>query len=109
MKMRIIFKSGAIVDVDVTEFTIGESKLNHVLTSLEWRWDSYMTTVLKFIRLDEIVAILRVDEGDGTDGIIDDQRSSDIIDDKWGKRAEAAGSAESTPALETRSEEVDGG
>jgi hypothetical protein len=85
MKMRIIFKSGADVTLDVTEFTIGKNGFGN-LRSLQWSYKD-AAVAMKYVDIGEIACIVRIYEED----------------------AEAAGGSESTTALETRLEAVDGG
>ena len=82
MKMRIIFKSGVEVTTEVNEFTIGRSRLTGALEELSWKYNTDTEVIMKYVDPSEVVCVLRITDDNDQD-------------------AEAAGSAESTPALET--------
>lgn len=68
--MRIVFKSGTVLDVDVTNFTTSKNPI-HGLSSLKWTdevGDSVIT--LHHVNLDEVAAIAAVHEPDNTDSEI---------------------------------------
>lgn len=68
MKMRIVFKGGAVLDVDVREYTVKRNNFTGELVGLNWTSvDGRPGLVtLKRVGLDEVAAIATVwEEGDG--------------------------------------------
>lgn len=59
MKMRVILKSGAQFDADVTEFIVKRSTVDGGITELNWTHGG--KNRLNYLRLDDVVAVLRVD------------------------------------------------
>lgn len=62
MRMVITLKSGAQVSADVTELTVGRSKLTGERERLAWTSSSDRTSKLQYVRLEEIAAIHTEDE-----------------------------------------------
>ena len=56
MKVQIVLKSGASIEVDLEELQIGRSPLNGELTSLTWT-DQEGGVGLQFLDLSEVAAI----------------------------------------------------
>lgn len=72
MKMRLIFRSGAHTDVDVTEFTVNRNRFDGRFLGLDWTTPGGFATKLSYVRLDEIAAVVTIaepgDDGDGGGG-----------------------------------------
>ena len=58
MKVQIVLKSGASIEVDLEELQIGRSPLNGELTSLTWT-DQDGGVGLGFLNISEVAAITR--------------------------------------------------
>jgi len=58
MKVQIVLKSGASIEVDLEELQIGRSPLNGELTSLTWT-DQEGGVGLGFLNISEVAAITR--------------------------------------------------
>lgn len=68
MKMRLIFRSGAQVDVDVIEFTVKRYRVEGGLAGLDWTTPVGYAAKLSFVRLEEVAAIVNITEpGDDED------------------------------------------
>lgn len=61
MIMRIVFRHGHHVDVPVTSFELN-ANLNGDLIKVVQRWGDDAPVRLRFIRLDDVVAVLAIDE-----------------------------------------------
>lgn len=60
MKVHILFKGGASIDVDIDEFEKGVSVVTGGLTSFKWTTPEDFTKKLSYINVNEVVAIVRV-------------------------------------------------
>ena len=58
MKVQIVLKSGASIEVDLEELQIGRSPLNGELTSLTWT-DQEGGVGLGFLNISEVAAVTR--------------------------------------------------
>ena len=67
MKMRLILRSGAQVDVDVTEFTVKRNRFDGSFVGLDWTTPVGYAAKLSFVRLEEVAAIVTLAEV-GDDG-----------------------------------------
>lgn len=69
MKMRLVFKGGAVVDVDTDEFTVTRDPLGSGgLTRLGWTTPREFEVKLSWVNLGELAAVVHVVEtGDGED------------------------------------------
>lgn len=64
--MRLVFKGGAVVDADVTEFSTGHHPLTGEITKLSWKSPEGARVKLSNINVDQLAAVLRVeDDSDG--------------------------------------------
>jgi len=62
VKMRVILRSGAIIDVDVTEFSTGRNLVTGDLYELKWEFNEDEKVKLKYIRPDDVAAVLAIHE-----------------------------------------------
>lgn len=60
--MRVILRSGMIIDVNVTEFTTGRNLVTGELNELKWKFDEDETVKLKYLRPDDVAAVLAIHE-----------------------------------------------
>jgi hypothetical protein len=62
MKMRVILRTGTIIDVDVTEFTVCRNSVTGGLDELKWSYvgDETVTVKLKYLRPDDVAAVLAI-------------------------------------------------
>jgi len=58
--MRIILKSGVIIDTRVKEYTIKKNTITDEITSLNWTMPEGNAESLKYLRLEEVVAVVTV-------------------------------------------------
>lgn len=62
MKMRVILRSGAIIDIDATEFSVGRNVVTGGLDELKWSYAGDETVKLKYVNVDEVAAVLAIHE-----------------------------------------------
>lgn len=61
MKMRIILKSGAVIDTRVSEYTVGKNRITEEIESLKWTLKNGKSgESLKYLRLEEVAAVVTV-------------------------------------------------
>lgn len=60
--MRVILKSGTEILVDLTAFTVQQSPVTGDLIELKWTAAEDATSTLNYVRVDDVSAILRIDE-----------------------------------------------
>jgi len=73
VKMRLIFRSGAHTDVDVTEYTVKRNRIDNRFVGLDWVTPGSFAAKLSYVRLDEIAAVVTIAEpGDDGDNPQDD-------------------------------------
>lgn len=70
MKMRLVFKGGAVLDVDVEEYSVTRSNFTGELMRLDWTLPDRRPgmVALKRVELGEVAAVATVwEEGDGAE------------------------------------------
>ncbi len=68
-KVRILFKNGKTIEVEVENMKVNKDNLNNDLTGISWKGAKNINPM--YIRLDEVVSIFEVlgekEDTDGTD------------------------------------------
>jgi len=60
VKMRIILRSGTVIDTRVKEYTIKKNSITDEITDLHWTMPKGNAESLKYLRLEEVVAVVTV-------------------------------------------------
>lgn len=58
--MRIILRSGVVIDTRVSEYTIKKNSITGEFTGLDWTMPEGSQEQLKYVRVEEIVAVVTV-------------------------------------------------
>lgn len=57
-KVRILFKNGKFLDMEVDEMKVRKNQLNNELTEISWQGAKNINPM--YIRLDEVVSIFKI-------------------------------------------------